>query len=312
MTILSALLLSAILCNYDSATVSAYSFPSPRQDNGSVNRRAALAKLALVTSTPTCLLPAKNSNAVDNILEARLQENSIAPPTYGMESSDTDIFYPQYFLGSWKATSSTIDIQAPCGFQLFAGGKAAFDSAIQKEVIEKDVLQYKARFITQSRADDVSSSYIAADREFNAKEIAKAAMGGYSVLDVPIATPNRFSCVLGPPDGSNLICVDIITIARKSEPLSDNKFACSEVVRQIVSPARRNNPNAPPSPPLSVKEIETISVYTKLDNDKIQCRQRTATYLVPSQTDPIAFKKWQLSEGKSVDLRCYDVIYSRV
>eukprot|EP00986_Skeletonema_menzelii_P000842 scaffold242_cov148-Skeletonema_menzelii.AAC.8 len=309
MTILSALVIFALLCN-DSSTVSAYSFPSSRGKNDSVNRRAALAQIALVSSTP-CLLPGSAYGAENNILEARLQENSIDPPTYGMEASDTDIFYPQYFLGSWKATSSTIDIQAPCGFQLFAGGKAAFDSATQKEVVEKDSLQYRARFITQSRGDDASTSYIAADREFNAKEIAKAAMGGYSVLDVPIATPNRFSCILGPPDGSNLICVDIITIGRKSEPLSDNKFACSEVVRQIVSPARKNNPNAPPTSPLSVKEIETISVYTKINDDKIQCRQRTATYLVPSQTDPIAFKKWQLSEGKSVDVRCYDVIYSR-
>ena len=316
MAILSALvvstLLSALLCN-DGSTVSAYSFPLARHvskgKNDSIDRRAALAQIALVSSTP-CLLP-RSAYAAENILEARLQANSIDSPTYGMESSDTDIFYPEYFLGSWKATSSTIDIQAPCGYQLFAGGKAAFDSATQKEVIEKDVLQYKARFITQSRADDASTSYIAADREFNAKEIAKAAMGGYSVLDVPIATPNRFSCILGPPDGSNLICVDIITIGRKSEPLSDNKFACSEVVRQIVSPARKNNPNAPPTSPLSVKEIETISVYTKINDDKIQCRQRTATYLVPSQTDPLAFKKWQLSEGKSVDVRCYDVIYSR-
>ena len=317
MAILSALvvstLLSALLCN-DGSTVSAYSFPSRHhvskgKSDSSVDRREALAKIALVSSTP-CLLP-RSAYAAENILEARLHANSIDPPTYGMESSDTDIFYPEYFLGSWKATSSTIDIQAPCGYQLFAGGKAAFDSATQKEVIEKDALQYKARFITQSRADDASTSYIAADREFNAKEIAKAAMGGYSVLDVPIATPNRFSCILGPPDGSNLICVDIITIGRKSEPLSDNKFACSEVVRQIVSPARKNNPNAPPTSPLSVKEIETISVYTKINDDKIQCRQRTATYLVPSQTDPLAFKKWQLSEGKSVDVRCYDVIYSR-
>ena len=292
----------------------AYTFPSReslskgRTDDSSVNRRTALAQLALLSSTPK-LLPA---NAAENILEARLKENSIAPPTYGMEGSDTDIFYPTYFLGSWKAVSSTIDIQAPCGFQLFTGGKAAFDSVTQKEIQEGDTLQYKARFITQSVGDDINNSYTAADREFNAKEIAKAAMGGYSVLDVPVATPNRFSCVLGPPDGSNLICVDIITIGRKSEPLLEkNKFACSEVVRQIVSPARRNNPNAAPTPPLSVKEIETISVYTKISDDQIQCRQRTATYLVPSQTDPIAFKKWQLSEGKSVDVRCYDVVYSR-
>jgi hypothetical protein len=309
---LLSILLCALLCS-DEISVSAYS-PAPRKvpmrtDEVNLSRRTALAQLALVSSTPLAAYAAESSS----LLETRLQENSIAPPPYGMESAETDIFYPQYFKGSWKAISKTKDIQAPCGIQLFTGGKAGFDSATQKEVIEGDTLQYRARFIEQIRSDDASSSYIAADREFNAKEIAKAALGDYSVVDVPIATPNRFSCVLAPPDGStNLICVDIITIARKTEPLSADKFACSEVVRQIVSPAQRNNPNAPPVPPLSVKEIETISVYTKLSDDKIQCRQRTATYLVPSQSDPIAFKKWQLSQGNSVDVRCYDVLYSRI
>ena len=310
---LLTILLCALLCSCEISSVSAYS-SAPRKvpmrtDEAHLScRRTALAQLGLVSSTPLAVYAADSS-----VLEARLQENSIAPPPYGMESAEADIFYPQYFKGSWKAISKTKDIQAPCGLQLFTGGKAGFDSATQKEVIEGDTLQYRARFIEQIRSDDASSSYIAADREFNAKEIAKAAMGDYSVVDVPIATPNRFSCVLAPPDGStNLICVDIITIARKTEPLSADKFACSEVVRQIVSPAQRNNPNAPPVPPLSVKEIETISVYTKLSDDKIQCRQRTSTYLVPSQSDPIAFKKWQLSQGNSVDVRCYDVLYSRI
>lgn len=315
---LLAILLCALLGSAEISPVSAYSAASRkvpmRTDEVHLScRRTALAQLALVSSTP-CLLPLSVYAAESSsVLETRLQENSIAPPPYGMESAETDIFYPQYFKGSWKAISKTKDIQAPCGLQLFTGGKAGFDSATQKEVIEGDTLQYRARFIEQIRSDNASSSYIAADREFNAQEIAKAAMGDYSVVDVPIATPNRFSCVLAPPDGStNLICVDIITIARKTEPLSADKFACSEVVRQIVSPAQRNNPNAPPVPPLSVKEIETISVYTKLSDDKVQCRQRTATYLVPSQSDPIAFKKWQLSQGNSVDVRCYDVLYSRI
>merc|ERR1712127_708873 len=95
------------------------------------------------------------------------------------------------------------------------------------------------------------------------------------------------------------------------EPASSGRFVCSEFVRQIVSPAQRNNPNAPPVPPLSVKEIETITIYDMVGEDKIQCRQRTATFLVPSQTSPIAFKKWQMSQGRPVDVRYYDVTYTR-
>ena len=199
--------------------------------------------------------------------------------------------------------------------ELFTGGKAGYDNAVQTEVKEGNDLEYKARFVTQSGGEESSGTYVAADREYNAREIAKAAMGTYSVVDTPVATPNRYSCLLAPPESSganNLICVDILALARKSETVSAEKFVCSEFVRQIVSPAQRNNPNAPPVPPLSVKEIETISIYTKVGKDVIDCRQRTATYLVPSQTDPIAFKKWQLSQGRPVDVRYYDVTYTRL
>ena len=226
-----------------------------------------------------------------------------------MEASD--IFYPSYFGGSWNALSKTVDISAPCGFQLFTGGETGFNNAVQNEIKDGNDLKYRARFIPQT-GDGREGTYIA-DREYNAKEIAKSAMGDYSVIDTPMATPNRYSCLLAPPGNtSNLICVDIIANKRKAElPSSPDIFVCSEFVRQIVSPAQRNNPNAAPVPPLSIKDIETISMYTISSKDKITCRQKTATYLVPSQTDPLAFKKWQLSQGKAVDVRYYDVTYTR-
>ena len=130
---------------------------------------------------------------------------------------ETDIRYPSYFQGTWNAVSKTANVYAPCGYELFSGGKAAYDNTIQKEVAEGETLQYRARFV---RGDDSLNGggekgggvYIAADREYNAKEIAKAAMGSYSVVDVSVATPNRFSCVLAPPGGTsgemnNLIAV---------------------------------------------------------------------------------------------------------
>lgn len=276
------------------------------------DRRAVLANIAALASALAISQPACSADVVQSqgTLEERSVQNSLAPPPYGMEVSD--IFYPPAFQGSWKAISKTTDIIAPCGFELFTGGKAGYDSAVQTEVKEGNDLEYKARFVTLGGGENAGSTYVAADREYNAKEIAKAAMGAYSVVDTLVATPNRYSCVLAPPGGStNLISVDILAIARKSESTISEKFICSEFVRQIVSPARRNNPNAPPVPPLSVKEIETISMYDVVGKDEIRCRQRTATFLVPSQTDPIAFKKWQLSQGKPVDVRYYDVIYTR-
>lgn len=315
------------------ATASAYSTSPLRKappaatkipNDGGINqqlrkpsdRRAALAHIAALTTALTISdQPAYSTDTTQSQqigpLEARSFENSLAPPPYGMETSD--VFYPTAFQGGWKALSKTVDIIAPCGFEVFTGGKAGYDNAVKTEVTEGNDLEYKARFVTLSGGDNAGGTYVAADREYNAKEIAKAAMGTYSVVDTLVATPNRYSCLLAPPGGTNnLISVDILAIGRKSEPVSSDKFVCSEFVRQIVSPAQKNNPNAPPVPPLSVKEIETISIYDVVGKDKIRCRQRTATFLVPSQTDPLAFKKWQVSQGKAVDVRYYDVTYTRV
>lgn len=275
-------------------------------------RRTALAHIAALTtalSVPTPALSAYDTSQSNFSLESRSVENVLSAPPYGMEA--TDIFYPPSFLGSWKVLSKTADVSAPCGYELFTGGKAGFDKVFKAEVIDGEALEYKARFVSRNDRD-IGEFYVAADREYNAREIAKAAMGSYSVIDTPVATPNRYSCLLAPPDGSsNLICVDILAIGRKTDPTSEGKFVCAEFVRQIVSPVQRSNPNATPISLLSVKEIETISVYNFQNENKIDCRQRTATYLVPSQTDPIALRKWQLSQGKPVDVRYYDVTYTR-
>eukprot|EP01082_Thalassiosira_pseudonana_P007944 g6697.t1 g6697 contig23:1041198-1042354(+) len=316
------------------AVVSAYNPPLPSQRlktslsstppdvpfANQPNRRKALTHIASLATVGFAGLPAvaaDSTSVVSNpILEARSIDNLLTPVPYTMEASD--IFYPSCFQGSWNALSKTTNIYAPCGYELFTGGKVAYDNAVQKEVKDGDTLQYRARFVTQSTNENDTGTYVAADREYNAKEIAKAAMGSYSIVDVSTATPNRFSCVLAPPEGSDagLVAVDILAIARKTEPITSNKFVCSEVVRQIVSPASKRNPNAPPTSPFSVKEIETISVYTidgvvDENTKKIKCKQRTATYLVPSQTDPMMFKMYQASRGQPVDVRYYDVTYTR-
>ena len=272
------------------------------------DRRSFLTS-AVATTVAAPALAADTATAQQrSSLEARSAENIATFPDYGMDGSD--IFYPPWFLGSYKAVSTTKQVFAPCGTDLFTGGKAAYDNVIETEVQKGDALEYRARFIQQLA--DGENSYVAADREYNAREIAKAAMGGYSMVDVPVATPNQFSCTLGGNEQSSFVNVDITTLKRKAEVIDERKFACSELVRQIVSqPGSRTNPNAPLAP-LSAKDIETISIYEKVSDGRIECSQRTATYLVPSQSDPIAFKKWQMSQGRAVDVRYYDVAYIKL
>ena len=60
------------------------------------------------------------------LLEARVSENVLSPPPYGLECPD--IFYPAWFAGNWRVKSITKNVEAPCGFALF-GGNATYHSA---------------------------------------------------------------------------------------------------------------------------------------------------------------------------------------
>merc|ERR1719293_173883 len=85
------------------------------------------------------------------ILEARFSPDVISPPDYTLEGSD--IFYPLYFQGVWAASSRTKDVLAPCGFDLFTGGKDAYEGTIASEIDEGRGLEYRARFVPRTSPD---------------------------------------------------------------------------------------------------------------------------------------------------------------
>lgn len=271
---------------------------------------------AAVAATDPTIFPGTSASSVElesGLLESRVMEDLMSPPTYGLEIPD--IYYPSYFAGVWDVSSVGTNVEAPCGIPLFGGNRTYV--AAKNEMGEANALKYRARFVTLPDPEAA-----VADREFNVREIAKASMGANSVLDIPLATPNKFSCLLAPAGSPNLVRVDIIALARRQEN-NQRTFDCSEVVRQIVAPANQNKPQAgiPTAPtkggaPTLLKEIETVSLYTPgpIINGQIQsikCRQRTATFLLPSQDDPIAYQMWQMSRGRPIDVRFYDVIYTR-
>lgn len=254
---------------------------------------------------------AKSVELGSGLLESRVMEDLMNPPTYGLEIPD--IYYPSYFAGVWEASSAGTGVEAPCGVPLFGGNNTY--TAAQKEVGKENALVYRARFVADGAGN------VIADREFNVREIVKATMGANSVVDVPLATPNKFCCLLAPSGSPNLLTVDIIALARRQEN-NEKTFDCSEVVRQIVAPANQNKPQAsvpmqaPSGRTTLLKEIETVSLYSAVGleqgkTDKITCRQRTATFLLPSQDDPVAYQMWQMTRGRPIDVRFYDVTYTR-
>ena len=208
-----------------------------------------------------------------------------------------------WFAGSWKVSSETIDVQAPCGIGLF-GGNSTFNNARQDI---GNILKYDCRFLA------VDGDFVVGDREFNVKSIAKVSMGENSVVDVSIATPNKFSCLLAPKGASSLLSVDLIVLNRRQEnDVNPNKFYCSEVVREIAKPVDEAQQQRQQKRPSVLKEIETTSVYTyNPDKDEVRCTQRSAAFLLPSDQNEMAMRMWQMSRGRAIDVRFYDVVYTR-
>lgn len=303
-----------------------------------VSRRLLLLQgAAVMTTTPLAVLGLAPSEVIETtrnsnnmFLQRRLQENLVTSPYYGMQNPD--IFYPSYFTGVWEVISTCTDIQNPVTSIPQRRRENETDEELGKPY------RYRVRFIPHSNGERSI-----ADREYNVKEILTA-YGTASLLDISLATPNQFTCTLSlPTKDSNtsnkegqqqrqLVTVDILTLARKQEQedmlIEESTtpmklFGCSEVVRQIVAPVSPTG-----GPFFNVKEIETISLYSYTDsgssNSKdsispstasppsIQCRQRTATYLVPSTTDPVALKMWQATQGKPIEVRFYDVLYTKI
>lgn len=265
--------------------------------------------VTIIASSLLVNAPAQASAAIttDNILESRVKDNVQTPPSYGLEGND--VYYPSWFEGKWKIQSACTSVEAPCGIALFGGNRTW---ATAQQELKDPPLVYEARFL---RVNDNNQNV--ADREFNVRSIAQAVMGPQSVLDIPLATPNKLTCILVPTGAPAPFQVDLITLLRKQETPTTNQFDCSEVSREIITTTTTTTTTTTGSssstrPTTVLKEIETISLYS-FDpmTQQIQCRQRSAKFLLPSQQDPMALRMWQMTGGRPVDVRYYTVSYKR-
>ena len=220
----------------------------------------------------------------------------------------------------WNVKSTTKNVQAPCGTALF-GGNNTFARATEEVGTS---LEYSSRFVPVPDSSSSGDRRVVADREYNVRQIAKVSMGENSVVDVGMATPNKFSCLLAPKGSPSMLTVDLIALGRRQEPVSENEFHCSEIVREIVSPVADKSKDGGDASYLSqfmqqqqqrnviLKEVETISLYTyDPTKDQVNCHQRSATFLLPSNENTMAMRMWQASGGKAIDVRFYQVTYSR-
>ncbi|GMI46445.1 hypothetical protein TrCOL_g920 [Triparma columacea] len=242
----------------------------------------------------------KNSVVVDDLF-SRLEVSTIAPKVPQFQLTSSDLIYPDFLQGLWDVRSRTRSIDAPCGVALF-GGEGLLKKATEEIDNSELDLVYSCRFVRGE------GGKLVADRAYNIKTIASASMGSVSVLDLS-ATPNEVKCTLQPSNaGGVLFKVDILALGRKQQyDEASGVYVFDEVGRNVVETVVGGERKS-----VGLKEVETISTYKLVGEGKVEGRQKSLTYLVPSP-DPstMEFKMWAATGGKPIDVRTYDVTYTK-
>ena len=253
----------------------------------------------------TAALPSDNAGALTT-LRRRVGQKTLAQGSYGLDAPD--VYYPDFFEGTWRVTSKAIEVSAPCGAPLF-GGNASLAAA--RAELEAAPVVYEARWIRDGRGR------LIADRPYNIGSIAAATMGGRDVLQqLPSSDafdPNGLIFKLKPEGSDVTYRAELRALARRFEPsageLRDGAgllvFDAGELSRQSIS-----LPGKELVQPPSVKDIETINLFTRTKDGRITSTQRTSTWLVG--TGGLAALKAQAADGRAVDVRTYRVDYERL
>jgi hypothetical protein len=211
-----------------------------------------------------------------------------------VQPASGDLVYPEWMAGTWKITSTLVDLVAPLAPDIVTPG---FES--NRQQLNRPV-SFIVRFIKQQPTVTVGVKFIpqlinqspilVADRAFNSLNLAKAYLGEQAVLSVKVdpASPNRQITFLR---GERQL-VSIVT-ARTTETISDNQFITAEVFQQLFKGSSRPYFNA----------VESTTAYHKLakNNPAIEADQITAVYLSPQDpnyfqagSQPVALYRYRL------------------
>ena len=138
-------------------------------------------------------------------------QRTLAQGSYGLDAPD--VYYPDFFEGTWRVTSKAIEVSAPCGAPLF-GGKASLAAA--RAELEAAPVVYEARWIRDGRGR------LIADRPYNIASIAAATMGGADALQqLPSSDafdPNGLIFKLRPEGSDVTYRAELRALARRFEP----------------------------------------------------------------------------------------------
>jgi hypothetical protein len=204
-----------------------------------------------------------------------------------------DLVYPEWMSGTWKVTSTLVDLAAPLAPDIvtpgFEGNRSQLNQPISFLVKFVKVIPnyFPLKIIPQLNNP---TPILVADREFNSLNLTKAYLGDKAVLSSKVdpKSPNRQITLLR---GERQL-VSIIT-ARATETISDDQFIATEVFQQFFKGGSLPYFNT----------VESTTSYEKLpiSSPAIKADQVTAVYLSPQDPDyftagsqPIALYRYRL------------------
>ncbi|QLE43338.1 hypothetical protein FD723_24730 [Nostoc sp. C052] len=210
-----------------------------------------------------------------------------------VQPASGDLVYPEWMAGTWKVTSTLVDLAAPLAPEIVTPGFEGNRRQLNQPV------SFVVRFVKEQPSItglkifpqiDYKSPILVADRAFNSLNLARAYLGDEAVLSVKVDpdSPNRQITFLR----SSRQLVSIVT-ARATENPHDGKFITTEVFQQLFKGGSRPYLNS----------VESTTAYHKLStsNPVIEADQVTAVYLSPQDPDyfkagsrPVALYRYRL------------------
>lgn len=210
-----------------------------------------------------------------------------------VKTAEGDLTYPNWMSGTWKVTSTLVDLAAPLAPDIITPGFAGNRSQINQPVnflvrfikVKQPISGLKILGKTENKPE-----ILVADRVFNSLNLSKAYLGDEAVIAVKPdpKSPNRQITFFR---GERQL-VSLVT-ARTTENTADGKFITAEVFQQYFKGASRAYFNT----------VESTTAYyqTSTLKPKIAADQITAVYLSPQDPDyftagsrPVALYRYRL------------------
>ena len=263
-------------------------------------RRERLLRLSLVILITLCGCGFFSSTAWAGDLSDRLQNfpHWQSPPKGVVAKGE--LIYPDWFEGSWTATSTLKEAIAPLAPEIVTPGFAQNEESIGEAVI------FTVRFTDELMPIPIQGSKgitafnrqqqpegIVADRVFNSKSLGNAALGEGFVKSVQL-DPNDFSRLTTEfSNGQQLISES----RERAIEAQDKEFISSEMFQQTFRSDSQ----------IYLNQVENTTDYHLSSNnpDKIEANQITAIYLSPK--DPDFFK----ARNRPVALYRYELILEK-